>query len=281
MKRVIIRLNRLLGRLTNWSFIALPFGVGLSSGGRERASFGKIAESLFRNRTLKWSDEGYWSVFPKIRNQELVEYYENAYWANRGGKNNGLRVRDIQHFLMLKEIAPELFSLANPKALNFGSGHGGLSYLLHAQGINVINIEPSEKTPRNDVDGWKTVRSIEDVQGEKFNLIYGSHSLEHVADLEVFEEQISALHGNPFCLGFWEVPNAGRFVSGSHFGKIDIPHTYYFTHAYFQRHFRILLHLENYPSDGMHPSTWEREATDSGIVIRALGLYHGSLRPSS
>lgn len=278
MKRIAIKLNRTLGRLTNHNFIALPGGgIGLKSGGRLRARFGILTEELFKNLTLKWSEKGYWFVFPPVSKSGLSAYYKSAYWANRGGKDVGVSVRDLQHYWMLRELVPQLFYLKDMRALNFGSGHGGLSYLLHTAGVDVTNVEPSAENQSDAVNGWKTVQSIEDVEGESFNLIYGSHSLEHVDNIEYFEEQISKLHGSPFCLGFWEVPNAGRSDSGSYEGRIDIPHTYYFTHAYFRNHFKTLLHLENYSNEAFHPSRWKQFSLEEGEVIRALGLYRGNL----
>ena len=67
------------------------------------------------------------------------------------------------------------------KILNFGAGHGGISFFLHAQNHEIYNYEPGGlKTFFNE--RWTNIKNLQETN-LKFDLIYASHSLEHVHNI--------------------------------------------------------------------------------------------------
>ena len=119
------------------------------------------------------------------------------------------------------------------KVLNFGAGHGGISHLFWTRGMRVTNVEPSE-IHHSYKERWEQFANINHVpNAEKFDLIYGSHSLEHVADLALFYACIKRIL-KPGGRIFWEVPNGNNPKSGGCNGQVLIPHTYYFTQSFFR-----------------------------------------------
>ena len=58
----------------------------------------------------------------------LNSYYSAAYWEE-WGKQEKIKIRDIDHFLFLKKHIPML-DTRSLTFLNFGAGHGGISHLL-------------------------------------------------------------------------------------------------------------------------------------------------------
>lgn len=108
----------------------------------------------------------------------LSEYYSNQYWGSRSDSKMMLRPRDVEHFLYLQKLSSEITKRNLAKALNFGSGHGGMSYLLVAAGFEVTNVDLFDA----EVPETVHVKSLEEVE-ETFDLIYASHSIEHVTDI--------------------------------------------------------------------------------------------------
>ena len=68
---------------------------------------------------------------------------------------------------------------------------------------------------------WKSFPNINNLHEEKFDLIYGSHSLEHINNLDSFNKKIKTLSTNN-TLFFWEVPNADHQYSGIKENRIGI-----------------------------------------------------------
>jgi hypothetical protein len=154
--------------------------------------------------------------------------------------------------------------------MNFGAGHGGISHLLWLNGHTVFNIEPSGLRLQYD-QRWQTFLSIDDFD-EEVDIIYGSHSLEHVLDLGKFETITKKLLRNGGYI-FFEVPNGEHPLMGGRSGEIQPPHTFYFTRKYFsQLSFSTI--INNSYCEDVFPNA-ESEG-DSGEVIRYLGKINMS-----
>lgn len=174
---------------------------------------------------------------------ELDAYYEATYWERRGDKHNLLRIRDLIHWKMLRthifcgpNSEPRLHQ---KKLLNFGAGHGGLSLLAHCAGFEVFNYDYK---PRIDPFQSETYQWISSLDCQNYNnffdLVYCSHSLEHVLDVHSVIKKISQILNNDGLI-FIEVPNCdgkipSNHVNGGYNGKILPPHTYYFSPSFFQ-----------------------------------------------
>lgn len=225
----------------------------------------KVTAKLWESRVLRWDKDGYWFVDPMPTAEDLSKYYNSIYWRSRNDKGRLLRTRDVDHFLILR---PLLKAYQNPvRVLNFGAGHGGISFLLSAMGCEVVNVEPSDM---NLDMGWVHVRDIAQVDG-KFDLVYSSHSLEHVIDVRSFIHQVSNML-NQNGMVFFEVPNCHQSnTEGYPDGKIAPPHTYYFTRDFFRAlDFDVLLNKTFYQGAGRGGVDVESKEDDGG-VIRYLG----------
>tara|TARA_A100001015_G_C14913008_1_gene681234 strand:+ start:210 stop:1043 length:834 start_codon:yes stop_codon:yes gene_type:complete len=203
------------------------------------------ARKIFSGRNLKYNSKGYWYVDPMPSKHELDEYYKLSYWDSFQPLNYGTSHRDLRHYSLLKKIIPN-FDETKKKILNFGAGHGGISIIFNLLGHDVINVEPS-KIPNIFNENWKTLKGIDDVKEEKFDLIYGSHSLEHVQDINNFHKKIIKLSKEE-TIFLWEVPNALHKNCVPMENRIDIPHTYYFEKKYFSNIYKKIIFLETYDS---------------------------------
>jgi len=229
---------------------------------------------VFSNRSLKYSDNGYFFLDPMPSVTELNEYYGSFYWdgTKKAIKNHGANTRDFLHYSLLKEYIPQ--ELVKGKVfLNFGAGHGGISHLCWLDGMQVVNIEPS-LLPKFYEDRWDTYADISEVADGSIDLIYGSHSLEHVQDIENSKKEFKRVL-KPNGLLFWEVPNAENEHVGSQHGRVDIPHTYYFKTDFFNKWFSEVLLCDGFDRKGWKETNiienWNESRDEKGRVIRALG----------
>lgn len=203
---------------------------------------------------LEYNEVGFYSLNPMPTIDFLKEYYTKTYWNSRNDKNHPIRLRDIEHYKLLKKIYPD-FDSGSKKILNFGSGHGGLSILLHAAKHEIYNFDPSGVN-NLFTDNWNSINNL-DQTIDKFDLIYGSHSLEHVHNIKETMKKFNQIsHQNT--IYFFEVPNCANNLL-----KIHPPHTYYFLRKFFYNYF--------YKSDYCKTFNDLNEAkNDEGNVIRFL-----------
>ena len=244
---------------------------GLSIGKSTSPKINRKARSIFKGRSLKRSNKGYFYVDPMPSLDQLDSYYSMVYWESRGEKNNGINLRDIVHYQLLKTNLHNFFPSSVKCILNFGAGHGGISHLFWLKGFDVINVEPSGLQNYYD-ERFQTYKSVYDVPDNSIDLIYGSHSLEHVQNIENFKEQVSRILKSDAIL-FWEVPNAKNSKNGSMNNRIDIPHTYYFFEEFFENWFDEVILIDSYNHshvDGVIEN-WKSYQNKDGSVIRALG----------
>ena len=114
-------------------------------------------------------------------------------------------------------------------------------------------------------------KSINEVKNQKFDLIYGSHSLEHVQDINILKKQIKKII-KPNGLLFWEVPNAVHPTNGAILGQVQIPHTYYFFKEFFDDWFNDVIFNESYSENYKYiVGNYNKLKNSSGEVIIALG----------
>ncbi len=168
----------------------------------------KLERALFSqesSRGIYVASEGYYKRESPVSGEKLSKYYRDTYWAIRGGKRNGVNERDVTHFQLLLDHLPKVIRRGNT-ALNFGAGHGGISHLFWAAGMNVVNIEPSGLfNPYKQ--RFSVVDSLQDLPDASVDIIYGCHSLEHVSDIEEIRVLIESKLKRPGWM-FWQTPNA-------------------------------------------------------------------------
>lgn len=226
--------------------------------------------TAFSKCNLDYSEDGFYYLKPMPSADELNEYYSSLYWDSRAEKIYGSNIRDIVHFAILDEFIPEYLSTGNV-FLNFGAGHGGISNLCWFKGMEIVNVEPSS-LPNFYTERWKTFEDINQVETNSVDVLYGSHSLEHVQNIEKFKAQVSRVL-KPSGFMFWEVPNADCPSNGAQKGQVDIPHTYYFETKFFEKWFSKYLICSGYEQT-QHINVvqdWQNYKDDKGSVIRALG----------
>lgn len=243
-----------------------------------------IKNRLFKNASLVRADQGYWRIEPLLDKNALAEYYRDEYWTVRTDQVETVNARDLSHYYQLRSSWPRSWSVAvrTPplKLLNFGSGHGGLSHLLHADGWSVTNVEPGGDIS-SYAERWRSVDDLDDLEAnEKFDLIYGSNVLEHVPDIAETIQQFK-LHATEDTWLFFEVPDAESPGYGGSDGQIHAPHTYYFTTKFFETLFLETICLSSFCGNGkfLEPSDFRRFMVPpgKGDCIRALGRGLGPM----
>ena len=260
-------LSQTLLFLVNWILLR-SFGLSLVK--NKSSNNFKISNKIFSKCSLKKSEHGYWFLNPMPSEKELDEYYESLYWEGRDGKNDMVNTRDLIHFDILKKYVNEFQE--NKTLMNFGSGHGGLSHLAWIKGLKIINIEPGgmDKYYRQR---WQFYKSINEAPDDSADILYGSHSLEHVQDIDKFLIEAKRVLKNDGIM-FWEVPNALCETNGAMRGIIDIPHTYYYTTKFFENLFNeIILNMAFDEEEDTKVDEWENYNNPRGPIIRAIGRF--------
>jgi len=271
LKSVYEREGSVLSSLLAVINFALNRSLGIKISKSNIVGANKIARRVFKNRHLKDSKKGYLYVDPMPSEDELTTYYTNVYWGSRTGKNHGARLRDLVHYNLLTNYIPDFFKSKNKLVINFGAGHGGISHLFWINGFKVVNIEPSG-LPKSYCSRWKSLSNFDEIEDGTVDLIYGSHSLEHVQNIDKFKKEMRRIL-SPNAFLFWEVPNAKNPLDGAMNNRIDIPHTYYFSTEFFDSWFSEVILNDAY--DQSHDfgiiERWADFRKDNGAVIRTLG----------
>lgn len=243
------------------------FGLSLSLT-RVPKNSDSFRRKIFGNSKTVDTGRGFYVLSPMPSEEDLLRYYQSLYWQGRRLEGPVVRVRDFLHFNLISEKAPDLVS-SGKAFLNFGAGHGGVSILMAQNGVTVVNVEPNGFADLYEKD-WSTVQTIAEVSDNSIDLCYGSHSLEHVADLDSVISHLERVLRPPGWV-FWEVPNAESPAVGS---GVRIPHTYYFKEEFFRT---WLAHIEsiqlvNYPLTLEETPLSEECVGDSIRVMGHLGL---------
>lgn len=209
-------------------------------------------DKIFKNSKLRYSENGYYYLNPMPSEKFLNEYYEKTYWQSRSDLNYPVRLRDLEHFELIKNFYKE-FNSSTKKILNFGAGHGGVSFLFHSANHEIYNFDYGSTKKNVSKKKWHEINSLDNLD-YKFDLIYGSHSLEHVQNLSLILKKFNEI-SDPNTIFFFEVPN--HFFNNN---KVYPPHTYYFTRKFF---FNAFDHVDFCKTFGP-----EEKNDDSGNVIR-------------
>ena len=225
---------------------------------------------IFSKCSLSYSEDGFYFLKPMPTVDDLNTYYSSLYWDSRTGKSYGVNTRDIVHFEILREFISDVL-VEGKVFMNFGAGHGGISNLLWLEGMDIVNVEPSS-LPQFYMERWTTLEDIRKLKDNSVDLIYGSHSLEHVQNIDEFKAEVKRvlkLDGFIFC----EVPNAECPSNGAQREKVDIPHTYYFERTFFEKWFSRTLICGGYEHSHRFDviQDWKKFEDVKGPVIRALG----------
>jgi len=228
-----------------------------------------LLRSLFESRQLSWDSNGFWLIDPMPSKSSLDDFYAQTYWSSRSDSQSLLRSRDVDHFVLLEPFLQDVRASTQKVAMNFGSGHGGCSFLFRAAGFEVWNVDPAE----NELEAFRHASSISQVPLD-LDLVYASHSLEHVTDPIATTNEIVD-HLGVGGLFFVEVPNARRTdeivyrESERAEPPIHPPHTVYYTTDFFRSLGLKTLILDTFSySDGPFAIA---TASDDAEVIRYLG----------
>ena len=217
----------------------------------------RIFFKKFKKLDLISHDSGYLKVSPMPTSDYLNNFYKKINWDKSNEKNYPIKLRDIQHYNLFKQFFPNI-NKDKKNILNFGAGHAGISILFHIAGHNIYNLEPSgvEKYFQNN---WTTISKFTEIHKKKIDIIYASHSLEHVPDIEAVIKNFKKI-GHENTIFFFEVPN--HPIGLKH--TIDPPHTYYYSRIFFNNNFKDVIHNATYSKNG------EIKKEDSGQVIRFI-----------
>ena len=198
--------------------------------GRARSIYlTKKYDKEFKNLSLNYDNLGFHSLSPMPSENFLEKYYKDTYWQSRTDKDYSIRLRDIEHYKLLKKRFPD-FDNSRKNILNFGAGHGGLSFFLHVAKHQIYNFEPGG-IKEYFSERWESIEKIDDLN-LKFDLIYGSHTLEHVQDIKKTLKILKNI-SHEKTIFFFEVPNC----YSKNTLKVEPPHTYYFTRKFFKNAF--------------------------------------------
>jgi SAM-dependent methyltransferase len=234
------------------------------------AASSRVSKEVFDGRRIRKVDDTRWELHPMPSESDLSSFYSTTYWAGRGSTFCLVNERDLSQYSNITKVFSELLSAGTHKRfLNFGSGHGGVSYLALMRGFEVINFDPFLSSEQR----FTAVVDLDQVV-EQVDFIYASHSLEHVADLQSTLQNIDRLLAAKGYL-FVEVPNTMyphysiEGIDGSRSPIVQIPHTQYFSIEFFRTLGYNIISLCTYRYEGDRFGV-EMPSND-GEVIRFLG----------
>lgn len=175
-------------------------------------------------------------VEPQFEEALLSRYYEEYYWGNRDeaeGRHvsEAARPNDMQLGWSIERIAwlaPHVPDFAS--VIDFGAGDCAAGYLMRER-AQVFAVDPSTKaqetSARYDIEWRPTLAVCPEV-----DLLFASHSLEHVHDLVgVFEQMLGKVRPGGHL--FFEVPNVS---SKEVLTKLcHTPHTFALSKASFEQ----------------------------------------------
>lgn len=178
----------------------------------------------------------YYHRSPMPSHSFFEKYYKEAYsyYKIRDVPQNisEREINQLDHILNLKKN----FNFKNKKILNFGAGHGGFSILVSFLGAHVTEIDTTDYDAKCFNRNITRFSDFSNVLDKKFDLIYASHTLEHVTDIAFVLQMFKKVsHDNTFY--YFEVPN----------GKVDLKSNNVFhTHFFFKEFFeKIFSQVEN------------------------------------
>lgn len=221
MKSLLVAMRRRIGSLLEW---LLPIRVSVTFPSiKVRAA--RVEWRYFRRGSLKNLDSLGYSRLVELPSSDALEaYYTDEYWGSyRPKEGRSVNSRDLVHFDIIRSHLT-----GTGVFLNFGAGHGGISHLVDAQnGWEVFEVEPSSEGTVGQITTFKTLKKLPNLN---FDVIYSSHSLEHVSDLKETLSGLLAISSQN-TIFFFEVPDGELDAKA---GRPVAPHTYYFKEQFFE-----------------------------------------------
>jgi hypothetical protein len=173
---------------------------------------------------------------PKFNKRDLVQYYRDFYWHNRD-MSDGQHLQDRGHpnDLMIEKTSARYDWIINSGAsfssvADIGAGDCAAAYFFNTRGIDRIHVvDPSAKSEIIATQHGFS-HSFEILDLPKVDLIFGSHVIEHVANVfEFLQEAFSVLSDGGYI--FIETPNIGD--ADVFLGLVHTPHTYFLSKGTF------------------------------------------------
>jgi SAM-dependent methyltransferase len=135
--------------------------------------------------------------------------------------------------------------------------------LLRAKGYRVLNVDPSPMS-----SPFFESASAVPVGRNEFDVVYASHSLEHVTDpIGTVEQLLSCLREEG--IFYVEVPNPMVDRKPPQLPELHPPHTIYFTPAFFEALPLRTIRLGTFDYRGDVNGVWRND--EHGEVIRFIG----------
>lgn len=181
---------------------------------------------LFQDKKIGLcSNCGLGTVYKKITESALNDYYKNKYWK---AEENSLEFIGNERPKAQYDFLKNEINLNNIKTVEFGSASAPLTRIIKSKHtIKPDIIEKGEIWARLLSEEILNIYiNIPNINNE-YDLLLISHSLEHVADLNTeLKKLISLVKKGGYI--FIEIPNSYGFEIG--FNKVNhFPHTYFFT----------------------------------------------------
>ena len=193
------------------------------------------ATRLFSNRNIavcKNCDLG--TVFPRITEAELVNYYKNDYWIMNLGE---IEPAESNRTIITLKLLDEAVGLSKVKqAIEFGSASAHIARYIKSK-INTIDfdiVDPGiiwKDVLKNEIrNAYNNTSEI----SIKYDLLVSSHALEHVSSIESYFIQFKNLLNDNGYL-YFEIPNSEeRELVFKENPDFHLPHTYFFTRKSFE-----------------------------------------------
>ena len=186
----------------------------------------------FNNLKAKKYKNFFYFLSPTPTISDLNEFYSTEYQTARDAVPFEITPRELTQISFLKKN----FDFKNKQILNFGCGKSGFSYLCKLMGAKVTEVDAKNKKETNyDKDIYFT-NSIEDLNGLKFDLIYASHSLEHVSNIKETLSSFEMLSRENTHF-FFEVPDGEIDLRLRKQKDYFVPHIFFFIKDFYKNIF--------------------------------------------
>ncbi|RAU84258.1 class I SAM-dependent methyltransferase [Pontibacter arcticus] len=181
---------------------------------------------------------------PRPDSASIGNYYESADYVSHSNTTNGIinKAYHVVRSITTKQKVELInrYSLAKGSILDYGCGTGKFLAACKKDGWEIRGVEPNAKAKAiaSSETGEIIATDLQDIQGEKFEVITLWHVLEHIHTLnETIEELISLLQEDGTLI--IAVPNADSHDAQQYkenWAAYDVPrHLYHFTQATMKR----------------------------------------------
>ncbi|WP_109833058.1 class I SAM-dependent methyltransferase [Reichenbachiella versicolor] len=174
---------------------------------------------------------------PRPNKQSIGKYYQSEEYISHKNKGNNLtnRIYKVARWFTLRRKTKLLASLSEGrKILDYGCGAGTLLEHLNKQGWKTTGIEPDDETRQKIIEetDLTILKSHEDLNTKKFDIVTLWHVLEHVHDLNSTLKKLTEVLKRKGTL-LIAVPNHNshdREYYKENWAAYDVPrHLYHFT----------------------------------------------------